>query len=150
MEMLLEAVSQDYASQGPWPEPEPTTAGYLAEMDGEPLAALTGDTLSPRFCAWRGASGRRYIVSIYEPQSCPAYCDAVLITVAVGIDGRRRALTFADTGVFPEPLLARMARSLPAAAGRMEFHLHLLASSSSERRAALEDLAAAAPYAERS
>jgi hypothetical protein len=33
---------------------------------------------------------------------------------------------------------------------RLEFHLHLLAASSAERCAALDDLSAAAPYAARS
>jgi hypothetical protein len=155
MESLLEAVSPspDGSPQiwpEPWPEPADSAALYLAEPDGEPLASLLGDTLSPRFCSWRGASGRRYIVSVYDFHRCPAYCDAVLIAVSVAPDGRRRPLALADTGVFPEPLIARMARSLAAAGARMEFHLHLLAASSAERKAALDDLAAAAPYAERS
>ncbi|MGD0562464.1 MAG: hypothetical protein ABSA66_05185 [Roseiarcus sp.] len=133
-----------------WPESAPPTAAYLAETDGEPLAALTGEGLSPRFCSWRGASGRRYIVSVYQADACPAYCDAVLIAAAVGPDGRRRALALADTGVFPEPLLARAIESLSHVHGRVEFHLHLLAASPAERRAALDDLSAAAPYAARS
>ncbi len=152
---LLDAVSPGLADMSaleaePWPEPAPPTAAFLAETDGEPLAALAGETLSPRFCTWRGASGRRYIVSVYDADACPAYCDAVLIAAAVEPDGRRRALAFADTGVFPEPLLARAAQSLSNAAERLEFHLHLLTASASERRAALDDLAAAAPYAARS
>jgi hypothetical protein len=155
MAALLDAVSPCLgATSAPapetWPDAAPPTAFYLAEADGEPLASLIGDTLSPRFCSWRGASGRRYIVSIYEPQLCPAYCDAVLIAAAVGADGRRHALALADTGVFPEPLLARAVRALSNGPERVEFHLHLLAASSAERRAALDDLAAAAPYAARS
>jgi hypothetical protein len=132
------------------PEPAPPTAARLAATDGEPLAALTGESLSPRFCSWRGASGRRYIVSVYDARACPAYCDAVLIAAAVDADGRRRALALADTGVFPEPVLARTAKFAASVAERVEFHLHLLAASPAERRAALDDLAAAAPYAARS
>jgi hypothetical protein len=134
----------------PWPEAAPPTAAFLCETDGEPLAALIGEGLSPRFCSWRGASGRRYIVSVYDANACPAYCDAVLIAAAVGADGRRRALAFADTGAFPEPLLARALKALSNVAERMEFHLHLLAASPAERSAALDDLQAAAPYAARS
>jgi hypothetical protein len=132
------------------PEPAPSTAALLAETEGEPLAALTGETLSPRFCSWRGASGRRYIVSVYDARACPGYCDAVLIAASVGVDGRRRPLALADTGVFPEPVLARAAKSLANVGERLEFHLHLLAASSAERCAALDDLSAAAPYAARS
>ncbi len=154
MMALLDAVSPRPADTParagePWPEPAPSTAAFLAEADGEPLAALSGESLSPRFCAWRGASGRRYIASVYEAQACPAYCDAVLIAAAVDAAGRRRALAFADTGVFPEPVLARAATSLSPIGERVEFHLHLLARTAAERRAALDDLLAAAPYAAR-
>jgi hypothetical protein len=134
----------------PWPEAAPPTAACFAETEGESLAALADERLSPRFRSWRGASGRRYIVSVYEAGACPAYCDAVLIAAAVETDGRRRALALADTGVFPEPILSRARSSLADAAERVEFHLHLLAASPAERRAALDDLSAAAPYAARS
>jgi hypothetical protein len=156
--LLLDAVSPALFAFGPaakvspsapWPEAAPSTAPHLAEAEAEPLAALAGEALSPRFCAWRGASGRRYIASVYEAGACPAYCDAALIAVAADADGRRRILALADTGVFPEPVVARLAETLRPLAERLEFHLHLLAASSAERRAALDDLAAAAPYAAR-
>ena len=120
---------------GPWPEPAPPTAPYFAETEAEPLASLADEPLSPRFCAWRGASGRRYIASVYEARACPAYCDAALIAVAAERDGRRRIIGLRT----PAPI-----------AGRLELHLHLLAATTAERRAALDDLAAAAPYAARS
>ena len=134
----------------PWPEPAPPTAPYFAEAEPEPLASLADEPLSPRFCAWRGASGRRYIASVYEARACPAYCDAALIAVATTPDGRRRIVALADTGAFPEPVVARLAQTLTPTFGRLEFHLHLLASTTAERRAALDDLAAAAPHAARS
>lgn len=152
MEALLEVVSPSSVASfdaEAWPQSAATPAAFVAEPDGEPLAALIGDTLSPRFCSWRGASGRRYIVSVYDGNACPPYCDAVVIAVAVSTEGRRRALAVADTGVFPEPLIARL-RSLAPAGERTELHLHLLAASSAERRATLDDLAAAAPHAARS
>jgi hypothetical protein len=156
--LFLDAVSPAFAlpshaadalASEPWPEAAPPTAPCFAEAEGEPLAALADDALSPRFCAWRGASGRRYIASVYEAEVCPAYCDAALIAVAAGADGRRRILALVDTGVFPEPVVARLAQALAPLAERLEFHLHLLAANSDDRRAALDDLAAAAPYAAR-
>ncbi len=152
---VLDAVSPCPADAPPpapecWPEPAPSTAAFLAETEAEPLVALSDEALSPRFRSWRGASGRRYIVSVYDAHGCPAYCEAVLIAAAVGADGRRRALALAATGVFPEPILSRVATSLSHIAERVEFHLHLLAASAAERRAALDDLCAAAPYAARS
>ena len=134
----------------PWPEPAPPTAPYFAETDAEPLASLADEPLSPRFCAWRGASGRRYIASVYDARACPAYCDAALIAVAAAPDGRRHIVALADTGAFPEPVVARLARTPAPLAGRLELHLHLLAATTAERRAALDDLAAAAPHAARS
>lgn len=139
-----------------WPESAPPTAPHFAEgetdaeADAEPLAALADEPLSPRFCAWRGASGRRYIASVYPAHACPAYCDAALIAVVRADDGRRRIVALVDTGVFPEPVVARLAQTLAPIAERLEFHLHLLAETASERRAALDDLAAAAPHAARS
>ena len=65
-------------------------------------------------------------------------------------DGRRRIVALADTGVFPEPVVARLAQTAAPFSGRLELHLHLLAATAAERRAALDDLAAAAPYATRS
>jgi hypothetical protein len=155
--LFLDAVSPAFAlppnaadplAGEPWPEAAPPTAPCFAEAEGEPLAALADDALSPRFFAWRGASGRRYIASVYEADLCPAYCDAALIAVAAGPDGRR-ILALADTGVFPEPVVARLAQTLAPLAERLEFHLHLLAANPADRRAALDDLAAAAPYAAR-
>ena len=154
--LFLDAVSPAFAlppdaadalASEPWPETAPPTAPCFAE--GERLAALADDALSPRFCAWRGASGRRYIASVYEADLCPAYCDAALIAVAAYAGGRRRILALADTGVFPEPVVARLAQTLAPLAERLEFHLHLLAANPADRRAALDDLAAAAPYAAR-
>ena len=132
------------------PPTAPNFAETEADADGEPLAALADEPLSPRFYAWRGASGRRYIASVYEARACPAYCDAALIAVARQSDGRRRIVALADTGVFPEPVVARLAETFAPTAERLEFHLHLLAETASERRAALDDLAAAAPHAARS
>ena len=133
-----------------WREPAPSTAPRLPQAHGEPLAALADQALSPRFRSWRGASGRRYIVSVYDPATCPAYCDAVLIAAAARPEGRRRPLALLDTGAFPEPILARARASPPPIAERLEFHLHLLAASPAERGAALDDLSAAFPYAARS
>jgi hypothetical protein len=67
----------------------------------EPLAALDGEVLNERFRSWRGASGRRYIFSVFDPARCPAYCDAVLIVAAVDAEGKPRALGLVDTGPFP-------------------------------------------------
>ena len=150
LDLVSPALVASHLPVDPWPEAAPPTAPHFAETEAEPLASLADEPLSPRFCAWRGASGRRYIASVYEARACPAYCDAALIAVAAEPDGRRRIVALADTGVFPEPVVARLAQTAAPFSGRLELHLHLLAATAAERRAALDDLAAAAPYAARS
>src|SRR5476649_216980 len=97
--------------------------------ENAPLAALAGEGLGGRFRYWRGASGRRFMFSVYSSAACPAYDYAVLIGVGIAADGGRQILFIADTGAFPEPVLAR-ARAILAKAGmRVELHVHVLAES---------------------
>lgn len=107
-----------------------------------PLRALAGDALSAHFRSWRGASGRRYIFSIFSTQSRPAYEHVVAIVAAIDPDGERRILFIGDTGCFPDLALAKAASETPAAS-EIEFHLHLLATSRAERAAMIADLAQA-------
>ena len=125
-----------------WGEHLERPAGFLRE--GEPFPELTDDILGDRFRSWRGASGRRYIFSVFDSSNCPAYCEAVLIAVVIEDGGHRRPIAMTDTGTFPEPVVARMTRTCCAVANRLEFHMHLLANSVAERRFILEDLQNAA------
>jgi hypothetical protein len=127
-----------HAPPAQWADSGPTPSGLLHES--EPLAALTGEILGDRFRSWRGVSGRRYVFSVFDPTRCPAYCDAVAIAVVIEPNGDRRAIALADTGAFPEPVIARLTRLCAAVSERFEFHLHLLATTASERRATLVDL----------
>ncbi len=104
------------------------------------LAALADTPLASRFCSWPGLSVRRYIFSVYRWSECPPFCHAVLLTAVRGDAGRRQALSVFDTGDFPEPALLRAKRDLSAYGARLEFHLHLLASSAAERESVLADL----------
>jgi hypothetical protein len=120
---------------------ERDTRGSFRE--GEPLAALAGEGLGVRFRGWRGASGKRYIFSVYESADCPAYCDAVLMAVAVGWDGERRIIAMTDTSGFPEPNVSRLLRRGSEIAEPVEYHVHLLAKTAAERAAVIEDIEAA-------
>lgn len=79
--------------------------------------------------AWRGRSGRRYIVSIYEPDAVPDYGDAILIAVARTRHGRR--ILGIGTG---------SAAPLAALAGCCEIHVHLLACNAGRKARLLADL----------
>ena|SRR5579883_439717 len=109
-------------------------------VDNRELAALAGKALACRFRYWRGASGRRYVFSVYDPASCPAYEDVVLIAAAVTESGERRILSIVDTGALPELAVARARGIAASPATRIECHVHLLAGSRAERAAAIDDL----------
>jgi hypothetical protein len=118
------------------------------ERDAMTLAALADTPLASRFCLWPGFSGRKYIFSVYSWSECPAFCHALLLAAVRDDTGRRRALSVSDTGAFPEPVLLRAQRDLGVYGARLEFHMHLLASSAAERDSVLTDLVgqpAAAP-----
>jgi hypothetical protein len=123
------------------PRPARSSAPFHAGASA-PLRALAGEALAARFRSWRGASGRRYIFSIFDRQSCPAYEHVVAMIVRRDPDGERRIMFIGDTGCFPELALARAAKEIPVA-GEIEFHLHMLATSRAERNAMIADLAQA-------
>jgi hypothetical protein len=123
-----------------WPALSPGPASRFREGESAPLLALEGEALGARFRSWRGISGRRYIFSVYNRQSCPAYSDAIVIVAASHADGGRRVIFIADTGCFPE---IAFAKALALADGEAEFHVHLLARSRAERQAVMDDLSQA-------
>jgi hypothetical protein len=106
----------------------------------QPLAALADASFAQRFRHWRGASGRRYIFSVYDPLACPSYDNAVLIGAARDENDEVRIVWVADTGALPDIALAR-AKEETAVFGASEFHIHLLATTRAERLALIEDLA---------
>src|SRR5579872_4891832 len=96
-----------------------------------PLVSLAGGTMASRFHAWHGASGRRYICSVFavdgaDPQSgLPDFAEA--IALAIGEDeghGRRCLSIFLFDG--STNLAARDAFVASAvAAGAVAWHIHL-------------------------
>ena len=105
--------------------------------DSAPLQALAEGGLRAKFRSWRGASGRRYVFSVYDRHSCPAYSDAVLVVASALADGDRKIVFAADTGCFPDMVVAKAAAKF---AGAFEFHVHLLARAPDERRAVIADI----------
>jgi hypothetical protein len=105
--------------------------------DSAPLQALADGGLRAKFRSWRGASGRRYIFSVYDRRSCPAYSDAVLVVASALVNGDRKIVFVADTGCFPDMVVAKAAAKFE---GAFEFHVHLLARAPDERRALMADI----------
>ena len=109
---------------------------FVLMIQGEPLSAtLPEDSgLDDRFWYWRGASGRRFIHSIYRPDLCPIVPGAVFIIVSVR-SGVRRAVSI---GRF-----AAEAKTPPAGQGDEEIHVHLLTRGEQAAKHVLDDLLAA-------
>jgi hypothetical protein len=131
------------ASEGfaaPWIAP---VSNHQDKVRGSALAALAGMPISSRFCSWIGLSGRRYIFSVYPATDCPAFRDAILLATVRDMTGQRRVVSVCETGAFPEPVVARTQRELRAFGPGVEFHLHLLTTSTAERAATVADLAIA-------
>ena len=89
-----------------------------------------------RFRHWRGRSGRSYVFSVYAPQECPAYENAVLMIVA----RRGGPLACVDLGAVPELTLSHWRGLCRDRIGEVEFQVHVLADRAAERKAVIEDL----------
>lgn len=108
-----------------------------------PLTALFGDPLAARFHGWRGASGKRYVCTVFcDPAEIRDFAAALVLCVARDHDGSRRlvAMATADDPVRPA-WLDSLAQGRPVR-GANEWHVHLIAATAADRAAALEDLRA--------
>jgi hypothetical protein len=86
-----------------------------------------------RYRHWRGVSGRSYVFSVYAPDACPAYEDAVVLVASRG-----KALDCVDLGPLPLTTLEGLRRRY--AAMDVEFQIHVLADRGADRRALVTDL----------
>ncbi|MGA2636221.1 hypothetical protein [Methylocella sp.] len=128
--------------------PPPRAAPAGARDREAPLGCLAGAALAPRFHSWRGASGRRYICSVFpvredaELGGLPEFDDAIALAVSRDGRGRRRRVAVLDLSWRD----GRFAGDIQAAgealgAGACEWHIHLLAEDGEARRAAIADIA---------
>ncbi len=99
-------------------------------------------SIASRFHCWLGASGRRYIVSVFPVEGGTSECGLPDFDGCIVIPVRRR-------GAARLPLFVRQVehhgdvRSLRAAGlagGAEEWHVHLLVEDGAMRKAAVDDL----------
>lgn len=110
-----------------------TTAG----LRGTPALALS---------AWRGRSGRRYVVGVHplaEPD-LDEMGEAVLIAVRRDAAGVAEPVDVAAAGTSPREHFDGTWFARVRGRGATEMHVHRLAEDESERRAIVADLAIAA------
>lgn len=134
-------------AEDPVSPPSEIPRGGREPVASAPLAALSGSALARRFWTWNGASGRRYICSVFSRDECPAFAEAIVIAVRNEIGGARRIVFICASG----PRLRGDGTGLWYGSGIAEFdgfavdelHIHLLCDSATRRCAAMEDLALA-------
>lgn len=114
---------------------------FVLMMQGQPLSAtLPEDSgLGERFWYWRGASGQRYIHSIYRPDLCPPVPGAVFVVVRAW-GGSRHAVA---VGRFDAKGMMAATASRGTQRGDEEIHVHLLARDEDGAEHVLCDLLAA-------
>jgi hypothetical protein len=109
----------------------------------EPALVCSEAAFAQAFHYWRGASGRRYLHSVYTLIGCPALPRANYILVRRFEDGSRAALAFGQTRDDTASLNLAHLRHQGAKCGANEVHIHLLAESADSRALVEADLVAA-------
>lgn len=109
----------------------------------EPALVCAEAAFDQAFHYWRGASGRRYLHSVYSLVGCPALPQANFILVRRHEDGSREALSFGNTKDDAMSLNLARLRHEGAKIGANEVHIHLLADTARARRFVEADLTAA-------
>ncbi len=112
----------------------------------EPALVCAEARFAQAFHYWRGASGRRYLHSIYTLIGCPALPRANYILVRRHDDGTRTPLAFGQTKDEACSLNLAHLRHEGAKRGANEVHIHLLAETPQERAAVQSDLTGAHPH----
>lgn len=110
-------------------------------IHGSPITVeLTSDPgLQERFWYWHGASGQKYIHSVYEPENCPPLPGAIY--VAVRREGHLRiALAVGRFTPFWDGTMMSSEAAHVARLGIDEIHVHLLARSPLAAEDVLADL----------
>ncbi len=149
----------DPAIGATWPgrrRPEPRQwRAALAPGDGVdpsggdgPLNCLAGGPLASQFHSWRGASGKRYVCSVFpvldgaELGGMPEFDGAVALAVSRDACGRRQKIAVLDLSWRDGRFTGDLACAGNALrSGACEWHVHLLAADSAARRAAINDIA---------
>lgn len=100
---------------------------------GEDLAAQSAEEHpDARFQFWRGASGKRYVHTIYSLLECPELPAGNFILVRRDADGRRTVLVIGRLAHQAPSLNLAEIRQKGAQMGANEVHVHLLAETTQQ------------------
>ena len=109
-----------------------TESAHCGPAD-EPALVCAEACFDQAFLYWRGASGRRYLHSVYTLIGCPALPRANYILVRRRDDGTRSPLALGQTKDDSITLNLAHLRHRGAKLGANEVHIHLLAETLEER-----------------
>ena len=108
-----------------------------------PLEGVLQEPAVQQFQFWAGASGHRYVHSVFSLIECPEVPEAVYLLVRCDNNGRRTVLKVGRVEHEAESLNLAEIRHRGAKLGANQVHLHLLAKDEGERRMIERDLRAA-------
>lgn len=121
----------------------PSTAGRRRPAVGpRPVVGQRLDPIQP-FEFWIGASGERYVHSVFTLIECPELPAANYVLATRDAAGRRRTLRIGRLENDAASLNLAEIRHVGATLGATEVHVHLLAGSTRRRQCIELDLAAA-------
>jgi hypothetical protein len=104
--------------------------------------ATESDRSAHQFQFWFGASGRRYVHSVFSLIGCPELPRANYMLVRCDADGRRTVLRIGRTLHAAASLNLAEIRHRGAKLGANEVHVHFLPGTEQQRRAIETDLRA--------
>jgi hypothetical protein len=99
-----------------------------SEASDAPARSITTDEAS-RFHFWTGASGKRYVHTVYELVECPPLPAANYVLVRREANGRRQILSIGRVSDAAPSLNLAVIRRRGAELGADEVHVHLLADT---------------------
>lgn len=108
----------------------------------EPALVCREEQVTQPFHYWRGASGNRYLHTVFPLVDCPPLPRANYILVRCDKDGVRRPLDIGRTISGADSLNLAYLRHRAAQLGANEIHVHFLPKTEEERVAAEADLSA--------
>lgn len=115
-------------------------AAFVPAPEALPLDRAEAGASGGRFMFWSGASGKRYVHSIYTLAECPELPEANYVLTKRGDDGRRAVLAIGRLTNASGSLNLAEIRQRGAQLGATEVHVHLLAAGDSEMQQVELDL----------
>lgn len=107
----------------------------------EPALACREAEIAQSYHYWRGASGRRYLHTVFSLVDCPLMPKANYILVHCGLDAVRRPLDVGQTLSDADSVNLAHLRHKAARLGANEIHIHFLSETASARDATEADIA---------